>query len=324
MLITLIGLFACLVTLLTLSHGITLPLPTEKISPALGFNAMLPVLMTVIGYLGIRAWQIARSDSIRQPILRKWLWTDLGYLALFVIATYFHFVLKLQIPLLRPVHYDPFFFAIDQYCLPFITALTKLRNGIAQWLPQPNRWYQLCQIGLYVFSFWGHSLGNRHFLQSLITAFLLNIMLGALAYLLAPAIGPFQYENGSNSSALKAQQIMAEVAVKVTRGGTVWLSLHGGQFFTCAPAAMPSLHVSIACIASYYAIRARLPLRFLILPMAAWIPLEAVASRWHYVVDLPAGALFATVVITLSNRLCSVPKHDGKTRLHPPSNKGKT
>ena len=155
------------------------------------------------------------------------------------------------------------------------------------------------------------------------TAFLLNIMLGALAYLLAPAIGPFLYENGFNSAAQQAQQIMAEVAAQVANGGAVWLSLHGGQFFTCAPAAMPSLHVSIACIASYYAIRARLSLRFLILPMAAWIPLEAVVSRWHYLADLPAGALFATVVIALSNHLCSAHKRGDKARLYPPSNNKK-
>ena len=107
---TLIGLFASLVSLLSLYHGVTLPLPTEKISPALGFNAMLPVLITVTGYLGIRAWQFVRMDSATLPILRHWLWTDLGYLALFVVATYFHFVLKLQIPLLRQFHYDSFFF----------------------------------------------------------------------------------------------------------------------------------------------------------------------------------------------------------------------
>lgn len=139
------------------------------------------------------------------------------------------------------------------------------------------------------------------------TASLLNLMLGALAYLLIPAIGPFLYEAGPNRLALQAQQVMAQVERHVAEQGAQWLALYGNEFFTSAPAAMPSLHVSIACIASYYAIRAHLKLRFVILPLAAWIPLEAVVARWHYLADVLAGMLFASLVIALSNRLCRGP-----------------
>lgn len=171
----------------------------------------------------------------------------------------------------------------------------------------PHDWYQLCQLGVCGLSFWGHALGGRRWFHPWITALLLNLMLGALAYLLIPAIGPFLYESGPNRMALQAEQVMAQVAKHVGEQGAQWLSLYGSEFFTSAPAAMPSLHVSIACIASYYAIRARLKLRFLILLMAAWIPLEAVVARWHYLADVPAGMVFAGLVIALSNRLCRRP-----------------
>ena len=32
--------------------------------------------------------------------------------------------------------------------------------------------------------------------------------------------------------------------------------------------------------------------------------IESVASRWHYLIDLPAGALLAVFVVWLTNRLC--------------------
>lgn len=300
----LVLLFALLVTLVSLAHGVSLPLPLERISPALGYNPVLPLLVAVAGYLGGRIWQFIRVDPIGQAALLQRLQIDLAYLALFVVATYFHFVLKLQIPMLRRASYDELLFSLDLRLVTVIAWLSALRTQIAQVLPYPDAWYQLCQMGVYVLSFWGHALGKRRFFYPWINACLLNLMLGALAYLVFPAIGPFLYDSGPNRLALQAEQIMAQVAASVAEDGAKWLLLHGNAFFTSAPAAMPSLHVSIACIASYYAFRARLKTRFVILLMAIWIPLEAVVARWHYLADLPAGVLFAVAVIALSNRLC--------------------
>lgn len=308
--IALTCLFATLVTLISLTDGVALPLPTEKVSPALGFNAMFPLLVALGGYLCVRAWQLAGAEPVARRELVGRLRIDLTFLALFVIATYFHFVLKLQIPLIRSSRYDDVFFLLDDRVASVIGALTELRNTIARALPHSDSWYQLCQLSVYVLSFWGHAFGNRHWFQRVMTAFLLNVTLGAFAYLLAPAIGPFVYESGPNLAAIQAQQVMANVADEVSSRGAMWLAPHGSEFFTSAPASMPSLHVSIACIAAYYAIRARLPLplQMVIIPMAVWIPLEAVVSRWHYLADVPAGILFAFLVIMMSERLCGHPK----------------
>jgi energy-converting hydrogenase Eha subunit B len=35
--------------------------------------------------------------------------------------------------------------------------------------------------------------------------------------------------------------------------------------------------------------------------------IESVASRWHYLIDLPAGALLAVFIIWLTSRLCPLP-----------------
>ncbi len=301
---SLTGLFASLAFLLSLSHGVFLPLPREPISPALGYHPALPLLVSVAGYLGGRALQFARIDPIRRPALLQRFWTDLAYLTLFILVTYFHFVLKLEIPIMRRPRYDELLFSLDLRCALVIAQLTALRSKIAQVLPYPDSWYQLAQMGVYVLSFWGHALGDRRWFHPWMMASLLNLMLGSLAYLLFPAIGPFLYQPGPNLLALQAEKIMAEVSKHVAEQGVPWLVQHGSEFFTSAPAAMPSLHVSIACIASYYAIRAQLKTRFMILALAAWIPLEAVVSRWHYLADVLAGVVFAGLVIGLSNRLC--------------------
>ena len=73
---------------------------------------------------------------------------------------------------------------------------------------------------------------------------------------------------------------------------------------TAGVAAMPSLHVALACVVTYYAFRARSALLPLILFLAGWIFLESVASRWHYLVDLPPGMALAALVITVTDRVC--------------------
>ena len=46
---------------------------------------------------------------------------------------------------------------------------------------------------------------------------------------------------------------------------------------------------------------------------AFWIVINSVASRWHYLVDLPAGVLLAAVVIVIANWVCE-PRFQGLRR----------
>jgi hypothetical protein len=136
------------------------------------------------------------------------------------------------------------------------------------------------------------------------TALLLLEMLGALSYLIAPAVGPFIFESGPNALATSAQDGMYASFREVRRLGAAWLSEFGGGYFTGPPAAMPSLHVAGAWIMTYYAFRARSVVAPVMGLLLAWIVVESVVSRWHYVVDLPAGLVLAFVAIAISNRVC--------------------
>ena len=78
---------------------------------------------------------------------------------------------------------------------------------------------------------------------------------------------------------------------------------------------MPSLHITPACIVTYYALRARSRVAPLLGFLGVWIIMKSVVARWHYLVDLPAGLLLAVLIIALTNRLC-------RFRLAPPEAAG--
>jgi membrane-associated phospholipid phosphatase len=81
-------------------------------------------------------------------------------------------------------------------------------------------------------------------------------------------------------------------------------------YFTLPLAAMPSLHAAHAMLFTALAFR-RFPwLGACFLVILLFILFEAVASGWHYVLDLPAGALLAGFCLWLADRLLpDTPEH---------------
>jgi hypothetical protein len=297
--------FAAITALIAYASGLPFVLPTERVSPALGVSPELPLLIAVLGYLACQVinakWRQHESRKIQ--LLRR-ISTDLFYIMLFVIVIYFHFHLKMWMPLLNPHLHDPAYFQIDEQLHSVIAGFAVVRALLARLLPAPDVWYQVAQLGLFIGSFWLHALGERRWHHHNMTALLLNLMIGPLTYLVAPAVGPFIFGDGPNATATAAQHDMYRMFSELQAQGPSWLSAHGGQYFTAPLAAMPSLHIGAACIVSYYALRARSPFAFPAIFLATWIFFDSVVSRWHYLVDLPAGILLAALVIAITNRVC--------------------
>jgi hypothetical protein len=80
--------------------------------------------------------------------------------------------------------------------------------------------------------------------------------------------------------------------------------MHGSNYFTGPPAAMPSLHIAGAVIMAHYAMKARLLVAPVMLLLLGWIGIESVVARWHYIVDLPAGIALAAAVILVTDQAC--------------------
>ncbi len=125
----------------------------------------------------------------------------------------------------------------------------------------------------------------------------LVLLAGAVSYWIAPAVGPFIYGPGPNAFASRSQEIMWRVREQL---------IQTRQFppgaFAAGLAAMPSLHVANMLVFVIYANRLRW-LWLAYFPLLAWIVIEAVVSRYHYVIDLPAGAILALACVQVSNRL---------------------
>ncbi len=296
--------FASITALISRVGGCPFVLPAERVSPALGINPALPLQIAIVGYLASQVLKVRWQQFQSSQKLSRCLSTDFYYILIFVVVVYFHFHLKMWMPVLNPDLRDYDYLQIDEQLDLVIKGFAVIRSLLTRLLPAPDLWYQGAQLSLFIGSFWLHAVGERRWHHHNVLALLLLLMIGPLTYLLAPAVGPFIFEDGPNATATIAQHDMYRRFAELQVQGPSWLWSHGGQYFTAPPAAMPSLHVGVACIVVYYSLQARSPFASLAIFLAAWIFIESVVSRWHYLVDLPAGILLAALVIAITNRVC--------------------
>ncbi|MBX6322047.1 MAG: phosphatase PAP2 family protein [Rhodospirillaceae bacterium] len=278
--------------------------PSEGESRPIGMHYLVPFLVGIGGYAVL--WGATRwlPNGRRRRFGVGEMLGDAYFLVLFVIVMYVHFHIKMWMAVLSPRLYDSTYLAIDHQLQWLIMPMRALRAALAQLVPGIDALYQFGFLLMFAISFWFHALGDRRYLRHYLTAVLLLEMLGAFAYLLVPAVGPFVHERGPNVLATEAQRVMLETFRAARAGGMAWIKARGGATVTSMPAAMPSLHVAGAMLMSYYAARARLWVTPLLVVLSVWIAIESVVTRWHYVVDLPAGLALAGLIILTTNRIC--------------------
>lgn len=298
------GLFLALGVVLSLWIGAPIVIPLGK-SPVMEVEAPVPFLVTLAVYLAIRfaRWVASGRPRITEDS-RSRLTIDLFLLANFAVVVYVHFHLKMWVPFVNELNFDATFFALDERCRTFIDGLRALRASIAEVLPAADLWYDLLFFSMFSTTFWFHTLGHRRWLFHNMVGITLVEMIGPLVYLAMPACGPFLFETGVNARATIAQQEMYARFSALREGGLPWMTIHGPGYFTASLAAMPSLHVAATVVLAYYAVRARLAIAPLVVLGTCWIAVEAVVSRWHYLVDLPTGLIVSMASIYLTNRIC--------------------
>lgn len=288
------------------AYGAPLSLPRERESLALGINAAFPVAGAIVFYVTLRIWLMAsgkRSDVEAPPLLRL-IATDLTLMGLFCLASYLHFSFKSWALVINPNRYDAQYFAIDQALRPLIDIFYWIRINFFNAVPQTDTWYQFAFLLMFIAGFCQLAITRHPVYPRFCIGLLLGMYLGALSYLIAPALGPFIYEDGLNLQATQAQAGMLWAHQQAVKGGMAWIAEAGGGYFTGALAAMPSLHMCHALVMTWFIFQARSVLGWLFLLICFWVLIESVASRWHYVIDLPAGALLAALIIWLTSRLC--------------------
>jgi hypothetical protein len=284
--------FLCVTLAAALWTGMPISLPNGERAAFVGIHYLYPLIGVALCGVVILLY---RRDAMALTFL-----VALPAYALILLC---HFNLKLWIPHINPLLWDEAYWHIDQALRPMVDACFAIRRAIAPVVPLDSNFYMTAFITLFYLSFCIHAVRDRHDFRTLFLAALLFQGLGAIAYLLMPALGPFIYEQGLEPATTLAQQSMLHSYRGNAADGAAWIAANGGAQLTVGVAAMPSLHTGGAFLFLLFAWRSARVLLPIYLPLFAFITIDAVANRWHYLVDLPAGMLLAALCAWAAIRL---------------------
>ena len=289
------GAMISIMVMLSVMFDLPIIYPSGERAAFVGIHYMYPLIG--VGLLGIITF-FAGNRSIASRFLIA--------LPCYAAVLFAHFNIKLWIPHINPIEFDAIYWAMDQIMHPLIDICFFIRKYIFFFIPYEANFYMISYIALFYTSFLYHAVKTPECFGKLIISALLLQVLGTLAYLVAPAVGPFIYESGINPMITTGQHSMLEFYRSSVAAGPSFLVKHGGINFTVGLAAMPSLHSASAFLFFLFAWkhgRVLVPLYSFIL---AFILVTAIASRWHYIIDVPVGMAIAWASYKLADWLTSL------------------
>lgn len=257
-------------------------LPSGDRAAFVGIHYLYPLL-------GVGVWGVFALFGQRRHLAS----TFFVALPCYAIVLVCHFNLKLWRPLINPVNWDAFYWQTDTWLRPLVDVCFGLREALLPIIPADSNLYMTAFIAMFYVSFCFHALRSAESFRTLFLAALIFQGAGALAYLVMPALGPFLFENGLEPMQTRAQLSMLASYRDIVAGGSGWISQNGGTHITVGLAAMPSLHTGGSFLFLLFAWRHARVLVPLYAALFGFITIDAVASRWHYFIDLPVGMLLA-------------------------------
>jgi PAP2 superfamily len=274
---------AMIAIMVIFSFAFQLPIsiPSGNWATILGIHYLYPLI-------GVAVWGIFAALGKRRNVASL-TQTFLIALPCYTLVLVTHFNIKLWMPHINPLRFDEFFWQTDQWIRPVVDLCIWLRQQSTLIIPADSNLYIVGFITLFYVSFCYHAYRTPQVFRTLFLAVLIFQGLGALAYLPFPALGPFIYENGTDSASTTAQAFMLATYNGSMEGGSDWIARYGGSHLTTGLAAMPSLHSGGALLFLLFARRHAKLLVPLYTFMLGFILIAAVATRWHYVIDLPVG-----------------------------------
>jgi hypothetical protein len=298
---------ALITGLLALWLGTGFVIPDERIRIYLGVRYAVPVALAAICFA--IPLLVRRGQGYDVPSMTRQLSWSAAFVAIFTLVMWLHFHIKMWIPLINPRRYDQLYQDIDLALSPLVDGLISIRAWVASvwpdnaWVPGIDWWYMIVFMGLFFVSFAYHLIADQSGFRRVYLATLINQSLGAVSYLVMPAIGPFLYDKGASLHATQSQTGMWDAYNALLKGGLPWLEAIGPSYFNAGLAAMPSLHAGASWVFVWYAFAHGTKLKELYVLAFAWIVIEAVATKWHYLIDLPVGVAVAGLSIWMANRL---------------------
>lgn len=292
--------------LLSWAYSLPIVIPSGDRAAFVGVHYVYPLIGIAI--LGVTTFLSGKREIANSFFLA---------LPCYVAILFAHFNIKLWIPHINPAIYDEIYWEIDDILRPLVDICIYIRNDILFFIPYESNLYMLSFIGIFYISFMYHAIKTPERFRTLVISVLLLQAFGALAYLIAPAIGPFLYETGVDPTISDGQFSMLEFYRRSVAEGPSWIAQHGGANFTVGLAAMPSLHAAGAFLFFLFAWkhgRILVPLYSFIL---LFILVTSIASRWHYVIDIPFGVALAWACLWMAERISA--RQAVEPRTNPPA-----
>lgn len=214
-----------------------------------------------------------------------------------------HFNIKMWMSLVNPALWDDVYWKMDTMARPLIDTSFAVHDLADRILPAGEHLYLFAFLAMFACSIIVHSVQCFIVFRKVIFTAMLVHVFGALSYLVMPAIGPFIFEHGVNTLESARQQHMYGGYRALMAGGRPWIASEGSRFMFAAVAAMPSLHVASSAVFVHYAWKHVRWLGMVYLPLFAFIMFEAMATRWHYWIDVVAGLALTALAIALTTIL---------------------
>lgn len=281
----------------SLTLGLPFNLPSGERAAFVGVHYLYPII-------GLCIWAGIAAVGQRRNLIS----TFAIALPCYAIVLVCHFNIKLWSPHINPLLWDDLYWQTDNLVRPLVDGSFAIREALAPVISLDSNMYMIAFVVLFYSSFCYHAYKTPHVFRTLFLAALFLQGLGALAYLVMPALGPFLYETGVESQPTSAQASMLSAWHANVAGGSDWLAEFGSTHLTVGLAAMPSLHAGGSMVFLYFAWRYGKVLLIPYIPIFIYLTITAVASRWHYVIDLPVGFALAVFCCWLAHKLVPVGK----------------
>lgn len=274
------------------SFGLAIGLPTSGSLAFTGVSYFVPLLI-VVGFLLIAVLlrQVGRAAYFLAAIT--------AYGCVLIV----HFNIKLWVWSINPMRWDAEYGKIDRMLQPLVDGARAFHNALPLPALTVDRLYLFAFLAMFACSIIVHSMRAFIVLRKVVLASMIVHVLGGLSYLIAPALGPFISDAGVNALETKRQVFMLSAHHAALAGGAGWFANNGSEFLATGLAAMPSLHVASSAVFVYFAWAYERRLCWVYFPLFGFIMIEAIATRWHYLVDIVAGLGLTAIAIILVERV---------------------
>ncbi len=145
-------------------------------------------------------------------------------------------------------------------------------------------------------------------LERVVTGNAIVAVVGGLGYMIAPAYGPFIFLP-SHGALHETQQMMLQMTEKFREIGGPYET---GFYMEGVLGAMPSLHIAHVLVLSYYISKLSKWLGRVFGVFSVYIAIYAVVTRFHYIIDLFAGAALAILAVYCTEWLAMKLRHKSR------------